>query len=139
MYYLGAIESSNKTSSRKILKTLNRNRRKVFPYTMVYHSSETKKKQQEKTFMKKDIGKVNPFSILLRHLLTYPQSSHIILCHYVGDFLQASLSNIFLCIEHIRKYSSVLCKLNCAFRGTITVQMLRTRPLASLALPLMLL
>lgn len=42
-HYLNAIESCNETSARKILKTFNRNRRKIFPYTVVYNSSETKK------------------------------------------------------------------------------------------------
>ena len=36
-HYLSTVESSNKTSARKILKTFNINRRKVFPYAMVYN------------------------------------------------------------------------------------------------------
>jgi hypothetical protein len=36
--YLNAVNSSSKASTRKVFKIFNRNRREVFPFTMVNHS-----------------------------------------------------------------------------------------------------
>lgn len=44
-HYLNAMQSCNETSSREIFKTFNRNRRKVFPHTMIYYSSTTKNRK----------------------------------------------------------------------------------------------